>query len=490
MSSAGVRATVPRRLMCALTLTVLTTPFGVGEAQAQAVRRAPVAADALSQDPLEQFSRSVEGMVGRVSPAVVQILVNVSDTGGGPDRSNVSDGIEQRVASGVIVAPDGYIVTNAHVTRNAYGVKVRLVPAGRGGTGDVLAQSFAPVLDADIVGTYAEADLALLKVNAQSLPTLAMGSFDRLRQGQVVFAFGSPNGLQNSVTMGVVSSVARQLDPDSPMLYIQTDASINPGNSGGPLVNTAGEFVGLNTFISTQSGGNEGLGFAVPAVLVGWVYDQLRARGYVTRPVIGAGLQTITPQLASALHLTRSSGVIISDILPDSPALSAGLKLNDIVLSIDGHPMDNIAAWTGLSFQHTPGVSMAMEVLRGDRTVSLRVTPVETEQPSARLAQLSDLSKSQITSIGVMGMTLDERAASSMSPLRLASGVVVVARVRTPEGAITDLRPGDLIHEVNGASVYSVDSLKAALLLLKSGSDVALLVERGGQMFYSTFSMP
>ena len=320
-------------------------------------------------------------------------------------------------------------MTNAHVVEDAHTIKVRLVPANPKAIGDVLAQSFAPTVDAVLVGTYNEADLALLKIEAQSLPTLRFARVGSVRQGQVVFAFGSPNSLQNSVTMGIVSSIARQLDPDDPLLYIQTDTPINPGNSGGPLVSSSGELLGLNTFISSQSGGSEGLGFAVPGALVGWVYDQLRKHGHVSRPVIGAGLQTITPPMAAALQLPRTSGVIVSDILPDSPAAAAGLKLNDIVLTVNGRPMDNVAAWTGLSFQHVPGTPMSVEVVRGTTTLTLSVTPVDVEQPSARLADLSDVAKSQITEIGIMAVTLDDRIASMIGPVRLASGAVVVAGV-------------------------------------------------------------
>ena len=317
---------------------------------------------------LDEFSTAVESMVQRVSPAVVQILATRYGLVEDSARTNMSAGVEQSVGSGVIVSPDGFVITNAHVVQNAYDIRIRLVPRGKQTIGDVLSQSFAPTLEAALVGTYREADLALLKIEGDNLPSLPIAGPDRLRQGQVAFAFGSPNGLQNSVTMGVVSSIARQLHPDDPLLYIQTDTPINPGNSGGPLVDTSGSMLGLNTFISTQSGGSEGMGFAIPAGLVQWVYEQLKKHGHVHRPTIGAGLQTITPPLAAALKLARGTGVIVSDLPPDSPAATAGMKLNDILLTVNGRQMDNVAAWIGSSFQYVPGSAMTVEVLRGTTT--------------------------------------------------------------------------------------------------------------------------
>jgi len=439
---------------------------------------------------LEQLSSDVESMVERVSPAVVQVVVTSFDVGSVGGRTTVSTSPEGRVASGVIVSPDGYIITNAHVVENALGIKVRMVRKARQTIGEVLAQSFAPTLDAELVGTYAEADLALLKVAGTSLPALPLQPTARARQGEVVLAFGSPNGLQNSVTMGVVSSIARQLDPDDPFLYIQTDAPINPGSSGGPLVSSAGELLGLNTFIASQSGGSEGLGFAVPVGLVGWVYDQLRQYGHVTRPVIGAGFQTITPTMASALRLPRDTGVIVSDAPPGTPAAAAGLQFNDIVLTVNGRPMDNVAAWVGLSIRYVPGSPMTFEVLRGTTTMNLQVMPLMVDQPSERLNDASGLVKTQIAQLGMLGMTLDDRTASMMGRLRSASGAVVVARLQGTETASIDLRSGDVIHGINGQTVSSVDDLKGALGRFQSGDAVALLLERSGQDFYTAFNLP
>ena len=175
----------------------------------------------------------------------------------------------------------------------------------------------------------------------------------------MVFAFGSPEGLRNTVTMGVVSAVARQPDPDSPLVYIQTDAPINPGNSGGPLVNTDGELLGINTFILTTSGGNQGLGFAIPAGVLAFAYPQLLKYGHIHQPEMGAIIQTITPELAAGLHLQKDFGIIVSDVSPGGPAETAGLRIQDIILSVDGTPAGSLPIFTHSLYMHGSGERVA-----------------------------------------------------------------------------------------------------------------------------------
>jgi serine protease Do len=197
---------------------------------------------------LEQFSNAVQALSARVSPSVVRILVTRYGTQAEGGRMDfVASGKQQSIGSGVIIDPAGYIVTNAHVVDGAQKIRVNVVARDEQGFQSVVAHSFVRPVDATLVGVFKEADLALIKIDATGLPTLGFADYGKLRQGQVVLAFGSPEGLENSVSMGIVSSVARQPDPDSPFLFIQTDTPINPGNSGGPLVNTDGEVVGLNT---------------------------------------------------------------------------------------------------------------------------------------------------------------------------------------------------------------------------------------------------
>jgi serine protease Do len=219
----------------------------------------------------------------------------------------------------VVVDSDGYIMTNAHVVRGAVSVRVLLTPPEASGRSSTKVDRAAPI-EASIVGIDRENDLALIKVNRRGLPSLPFGDSDTLRQGDIVLAIGSPLGLKNSVSMGVVSAPVRQVREDDPLTYIQTNASINPGNSGGALVNTEGKLMGINSFIITQSGGSEGVGFAIPCNMVQSVYQQLRKRGHVHRGQIGLAVQDITPVLAAGLDLPSQDGVIVADTEPEGPA--------------------------------------------------------------------------------------------------------------------------------------------------------------------------
>ena len=293
---------------------------------ALAAQKTPTKPDesASAATALVELNNALEGLAAKVSPAVVQILV----TSYGPvhEENHTQTALivrQHAVGSGVIVDPNGYIITNAHVIEGAQRIRVALpLPADNG---RVVPLGKRRILEARLVGEHKETDLALLKIDETDLPTLPLLSQQRPRVGQLVFAIGSPEGLQNSVTMGVVSATARQADPDKPLSYIQTDAPINPGNSGGPLVDMNGSVIGINTFILSSGGGSEGLGFAIPARIVEFVYQSLRLHGHVHRVEIGAAAQEITPTLAEGLHLAQRWGVTIADVKPDGPAAAAGL---------------------------------------------------------------------------------------------------------------------------------------------------------------------
>src|SRR5579863_7585356 len=300
-----------------------------GKANASAARSTE------SSQTLVQLNNALESLAARVSPAVVQILV----TGYGPlrereeDKSQTALIVRQHaVGSGVIVDSNGYIMTNAHVVEGAQRIRVAL-PLPMADSAGQVPIGKRRILEARLLGQHKETDLALLKIDDTDLPTLPLLSQQRPHVGQLVFAIGSPEGLQNSVTMGVVSALARQPDASKPLTYIQTDAPINPGNSGGPLVDMNGAVLGINTFILSQGGGSEGLGFAIPSRIVDFVYHSLRKYGHVHRVEIGAGTQEITPTLAEGLHLPQRWGVIIADVKPDGPAAAAGLQIQDIILS-------------------------------------------------------------------------------------------------------------------------------------------------------------
>src|SRR5712691_13391268 len=274
-------------------------------------RGAFVTAQDRNENTLRKLNESVDALIRKVSPSVVQILV----TGYGPidsgEHSNtaVVIGRQRAIGSGFVIDPAGYIITNAHVVSGAQRVQV-VVPEGPvDGSLQAILSARTNIVPARVVGVARDIDVALLKVDNVKLAALPLAPYRNIHQGEVVLAFGSPEGLRNTVTFGVVSSVARQIDPDSPMVYIQTDAPINPGNSGGPLVNVDGEVIGVNTFILSQSGGNEGLGFAIPSSVVNVAFRQLLKFGHLHRAEIGIGIQTITPSMAAALRLPRTYGV-------------------------------------------------------------------------------------------------------------------------------------------------------------------------------------
>src|SRR4029453_9915696 len=298
---------------------------------------------------------------------------------------------------------------------------VRTIVNGRGRT-----------VDATIVGVAREIDLALLKVDEDaSLPALPLADYDAVRQGELVFALGSPEGLKNSVTKGVLSAVARQADPDSPLVYVQTDAPINHGNSGGPLVNVNGELVGINTFIVSQSGGSQGLGFAIPSALVQMAYSKLRRVGQLPRGDLGILLQTITPTLASGLGLSQDWGAMISDVSPDSPAAQAGLRMQDIVVSLDGLPIDGVPRLAFQLFTRSAGDVVRLKVLRGSEWYTADVTMTERPHDLDRLSDLADPDKSLVEKLGVLAIDVSSTNESLVSGLRVPAGVMVAGHTRS-----------------------------------------------------------
>jgi serine protease Do len=269
-------------------------------------------------EAVENLSASLESLAQRVNRSVVKIVTTGFGLSEDSDTGNASLLTRQRATgSGVILTADGYIVTNAHVIQGARRIRVQLPITERAARlSHSLTKPAGTILDAKIVGQDRETDVAVLKIEATDLPFLALGDSRELRQGQLVMAFGSPLGLENSASLGVVSAAARQIKADSPMIYIQTDASINPGNSGGPLVDMAGRVVGLNTMIFSQSGGSEGIGFAIPSDTLRNVYTQIRKEGHVHRGQIGVSVETVTPVLAAGLSLGQDWGVLVADVTP------------------------------------------------------------------------------------------------------------------------------------------------------------------------------
>jgi serine protease Do len=457
-------------VVCALGATAILVAASAG---------AGPAGQARATDGLVAFDTQLETLARQVAPSVVQVVASGYAPGGGALLSRA-----RSYGSGAIVDGDGWIVTNAHVVEGARAVHVELLRLREPGeTGSVLRPR-SRRLPARVVGVDLETDLAVLKVEAGGLPALPLADSEQLHQGQLVLAFGSPLGLENSASLGVVSSVARQLKPDSPMIYVQTDAAINPGNSGGPLVDVQGRLVGLNTLIASQSGGDDGIGFAAPSNIVRAVYEQLRAQGRVRRGVIGVRAQSITHALGDGLGLGVHSGVVLSDVRPGGPADAAGLRPGDIVVSLDGKPMENARQLDVNVYQRALGDTVTLEVLRSGARLSVAVTVVERPRDPDRFASLVTPERNLVSRLGVLAIELDEDLVRAAGPLRGSEGVLVAARSAGGVGVDDDLRPGDVIYAVNGVSVRGLAELRSAVQGPASGEPLVFHVERAGRLLY------
>jgi serine protease Do len=488
--------------LCQAVLVLLVSTPGLIAQQPSAQKPAnPAAATSVGEKPqpkpdesapaaaaLMQLNNALEGLAAKVSPAVVQILV----TGYGPlheeNRTQTALIVRQNaLGSGVIVDSSGYIMTNAHVVEGAQRIRVALPLPGDSGRSVPVGKRH--ILEARLVGVHKETDLALLKIEEKELPTLPLLVQPRPRVGQLVFAIGSPEGLQNSVTMGVVSAVARQPDPEKALTYIQTDAPINPGNSGGPLVDMNGSVLGINTFILSTGGGSEGLGFAIPARIVDFVYHSLRKYGHVHRVEIGAVAQEITPTIADGLRLSQRWGVIIADVKPDGPAAAAGLKVQDIVLTADDRRIETLPSLSSALYLHRLDQVLKLEILRGEERKTLYVPAIEERDPMDQLFDAADPEKSLVPRLGILAVDITGDLRNQIGPLRIPGGVVVLGRAAdliTPE---TGLQTGDVIHAINTTSVTSMDGLRAAIQSLKTGDPVVLQVERSDGLSYLSFEM-
>jgi serine protease Do len=273
------------------------------------------------------------------------------------------------------------------------------------------------------------------------------------------------------------------------MIYLQTDAVINPGNSGGPLVDTQGRVVGISTFILSQSGGNEGLGFAVPSNIMKTIYGQIRMTGRVRRGIIGTNVQTITPELASALSLPQDWGVVVSDVHPNSPAQKAGLRIGDVVLTVNGKTMENGRQFNVNIYAHRVGELVAVEVLRKSGKTSHQISIVERKGDELQLAELVDPERNLISKLGILVIELNPQILRMLPDLRRKSGLVVAAGTSDNPYWKERFRPGDVIYAVNGTPIINLADLRAAVGRLKHGDPVALQIERGGRLMYVAFNI-
>jgi serine protease Do len=438
---------------------------------------------------LNEFSAAVEELCASASPAVVQIEVRLRAPIDNNDSRRAGFFANQRASgSGVIVDPSGYIVTNAHVVEGAREIDVSVAgsterEASRAGDD---AHRHLP---GRIIGVDRETDLAVIKIDADHLPTLSFRDSDTLRQGQIVFALGSPLGLENTLTVGYVSATARQLKPEFPMSYIQTDAPINPGNSGGPLLDIEGRIAGINTMIFSQSGGSEGIGFAIPGNIARRVYEQLRKEGHIHRGTIGVVAQDVDPVMSRALGIDRHPAVILSDVMPHGSAEAAGLEAGDVVLAVDGKPVNEARQVHVELLQRAIGDELKLDIVRHGQPMQKTVAIVERPKSPLALQDLVSSGANLVRELGILAMTLDEKVTPSLPETRRLYGVVVAAIPAEYAAFNPGLKAGDVIYSLNQTKIDSLDALRAALTRLKTGDPAALLVESDGTLGYVSFKM-
>ncbi len=426
----------------------------------------------------------VADLVDRQGPAVVNISTTklVKKNGDGfpftlPDDEEMQDffrrffprtphGPMQEIptrgaGSGFIVSNDGYILTNAHVVRNADEVEVKLIDKRK--------------FTAKVVGTDSRTDIAVLKIPAGNLPTVKLGDPAKLRVGEAVAAIGSPFGFENSVTAGIVSAKGRTLPAESYVPYIQTDVPINPGNSGGPLFNMKGEVVGVNSQIYSRSGGYQGVSFAIPIDIAMEVVEQLKGGGKVSRGWLGVVVQEVTADLAESFGLDRPRGALVAQVQEDSPADRAGLQASDVILNFNGKAIENSGDLPRLVGMAKPGTKIPLDVWRKGKTQTLSVALGELPGEEEVAAKSS-------RSYSRGGLALSELSTDQRRELKLDHGLLVESV--TGDAARAGIRVGDVILAVNNGKVATVDAFRKAIATVPRGKSAAILVRRGDGSLY------
>jgi serine protease Do len=503
-----------RRLTMPVLVVVLAVGFTTYEfgkpAGARAAAGTPPTAsaaplDANSVGALLDLDKAMETLAARVTPAVVNVTVTSrtkSQQASGQDQippefrhffgqnSPFGDGngqfqfffgpngharpqIEHGMGSGVIISPDGYIVTNNHVIEGA--VDIRVTTSNR------------RVMDAKLIGADPLTDLAVLKVNATGLTSVPLGDSLDVRPGQTVLAFGNPYGFRFTVTRGIVSAINRA-NPDAsdrrkPGEFIQTDAAINPGNSGGPLVDARGEVIGINTFLVSPSGTFSGMGFAIPTQIVRPTVDELIKTGKVSHGRIGIGVSDVTPENAKFFDETNASGAVVTQVEPDSPGQKAGLQIGDVITAIDGNKVADAGELQVVVGQNKPGTKLELTVLRNGKTETIPVTLTEMgKTPNEASAEEGEGQGKARWGMSVSDLTPDMRN-QLQAPSDLHGAVVD----RVVPGSSADnagLQQGDIILEVNRKTVHSAQEVQQDLSAVPKGQDALLLVwSQGGNSF-------
>jgi len=437
---------------------------------------------------LEAIAQGLEAVTAQVSPAVVQIFASGYHATVGVGATAAGLIAKQRGSgSGVIVDPTGYIVTNNHVVTGASRIRVVMArPVVGPKKPRSILRGGGILREAVVVGRDVETDLAVLKIESESepFPFLEFADSDEVRPGNLALAIGSPFGLENSVTLGIVSSTARQLRPDDPMIYIQTDATINPGNSGGPLVDVKGRIVGISTMIFSKSGGSDGIGFAAPSNIVQSIYRQIRKSGRVIRGTVGIEVQTISPVMARGLDLPRPWGAIISDVALGAPAYQAGLKPGDVIKSLNGKSIENARQFEVNLYQLEAGDFARIDVVRGQMDLEFRVDVVERRDTESELAGLVSPERNLIPQLGVLALDIDSTILRVLPSMRRKTGVLIAARGANAPGEDGDVSflPGDILYSINGTDIVSVASLQSMLATFAAGDAIVAQVENAGEL--------
>jgi serine protease Do len=385
------------------------------------------------------------------------------DEFGGPGGGLAPQGDVESLGSGFIISSDGYVLTNYHVVGNADEIVVRLQDRRE--------------LDAKVIGTDEQSDLALIKVDAKDLPVVDIGSSAALKVGEWVLAIGAPFGFDSSVTAGIVSAKGRSLPTDNYVPFIQTDVAINPGNSGGPLFNLKGQVVGINSQIVSRSGGYMGLSFAIPIDLAMNVVDQLKESGSVSRGWLGVLIQEVDRDLARSFGLERPMGALVAQVQEDSPAARAGLQPGDVIVAFDGHAIERSADLPKLVGSMKAGSEAEMEVMRDGEEKTLNVTLGELPE-NPQQAMNSGAGQNDATS-NALGLTVRAASAAELARVDAAAGVVVT-RVGEGPAAQAGIRSGDLLISLNGKPVKGAEDYRKIVEALPKEGTVAALINRDG----------
>nr|WP_272876511.1 DegQ family serine endoprotease [Stutzerimonas stutzeri] len=377
----------------------------------------------------------------------------------------------QSLGSGFIIAADGYVLTNNHVVADADEIIVRMPDRSE--------------LEATLVGADPRTDVALLKIDATGLPTVRLGDSSSLKVGEWVLAIGSPFGFDHTVTAGIVSATGRNLPSESYVPFIQTDVAINPGNSGGPLFNLQGEVVGINSQIFTRSGGFMGLSFAIPIDVAMDVADQLRTEGKVSRGWLGVAIQEVNRDLAESFGLERPAGALVAQVMDGGPAAKGGLRVGDVILSVDGHAIDMSADLPHLIGAMKPDTNAKLEIVRdGEReTLTVKVGSLPDEGKEAAAS-----GRNAEKSSNRLGVKVSELTAEQKRTLDLPGGVVIT-EVSSGPAAMIGLRPGDVITHLNNQAIDSVSTFAEVAEQLPKNRSVSMRVLRQGRASFITFKL-